>query len=140
MKAHVLVNLPEEYKHVRMNLYMNANYTHKQYKMNIKHYWYTDLGGKEHLQTGRSECDNVIKKNQSLEELFSPQKQQQLNYLQLQLLIQVIFSVLEQSLHVFQLVTLHFHSTLVNFRDLLTEQSITCLWENEWIIVHKKYR
>ena len=64
MKAHVLVNLPEEYKHVRMNLYMNANYTHKQYKMNIKHYWYTDLGGKEHLQTGRSECDNVIKKNQ----------------------------------------------------------------------------
>ena len=30
MKVHVLANLPEEYKNVRANLYMNADYLYEE--------------------------------------------------------------------------------------------------------------
>ena len=54
MKAHVLANLPEEYKHVRTNLYMNTDFTYEEYRKHIRHFWYTELGGKEYLRTGKS--------------------------------------------------------------------------------------
>ena len=50
----MLANLPEEYKHVRTNLYMNTDFTYEDYRKHIRHFWYTDLGGKEYLRTGRS--------------------------------------------------------------------------------------
>ena len=54
MKAHVLANLPEEYKHVRTNLYMNMDFTYEEYRKHIRHFWYTELGGKDYLRTGKS--------------------------------------------------------------------------------------
>ena len=57
MKAHVLANLLEEYKHVRMNLYMNTDFTYKEYRKHIRHFWYTELGRKEYLQI----CGNSAK-------------------------------------------------------------------------------
>ena len=51
MKAHMLANLPEEYKHVCTNLYMNTNFSYKEYRKHIRHFWYTELGGKEYLHT-----------------------------------------------------------------------------------------
>ena len=52
MKAHVLVNLPEEYKAVRTNLSMNCDYSYADYKKHIRHYWYTELGGKDLMDKG----------------------------------------------------------------------------------------
>ena len=52
MKAHVVVNLPDEYKAVRTNLSMNSEYTYSDYKKHIRHFWYTELGGKELLEKG----------------------------------------------------------------------------------------
>ena len=52
MKAHVLVNLPDEYKPVRTNLSMNSGYTYAEYKKHIRYYWYTELGGKDMVEKG----------------------------------------------------------------------------------------
>ena len=54
MKAHVWANLPKEYKHVHTNLYMNMEFKCQEYRKYIRHFCYTELGGKEYLQTGRS--------------------------------------------------------------------------------------
>ena len=63
MKAHVVVNLPDEYKAVRTNLSMNAAYTYADYKKHIRHYWYTELGGKDLLEKGT--CNVATTKNDS---------------------------------------------------------------------------
>ena len=59
MKAHVLANLPEEYKHVRTNLYMNTDFSYEEYRKHIRHFWYAELGGKEYLRTGKSSVTSM---------------------------------------------------------------------------------
>ena len=65
LKAHVLVNLPEEYKAVRTNLSMNANYTYEDYRKHIRHYWYTELGGKNLVDSGSCETVGSTKEDSS---------------------------------------------------------------------------
>ena len=55
IKAHVIACLPEEYKLVKTNLYMNSQYDYIQYKTHIRHYWYAELGGKEITENGQTE-------------------------------------------------------------------------------------
>ena len=55
MKAHVLANLPDEYKAVRTNLNMNSTYTYEDYKKHIRNYWYGELGGRDLVSHGTSE-------------------------------------------------------------------------------------
>ena len=52
MKAHVLVNLPEECKAVRTDLSMNCDYSYADYKKHIRHYWYTEPGGNDLMDKG----------------------------------------------------------------------------------------
>ena len=59
MKAHVLVDLPDEYKPVRTNLCMNSAYSYADYKKHIRHFWYTELGGKEMIEKGTCAAANI---------------------------------------------------------------------------------
>ena len=55
IKAHVLVNLPEEYEAIQTNLCMNPTYTYKDYRTHIRNHWLSRLGGKEMIEKGISE-------------------------------------------------------------------------------------
>ena len=52
IKAHVISNLPEEYKAVCTSLYMAESYTYNDYKRYVRHFWYSELGGKEMIANG----------------------------------------------------------------------------------------
>ncbi len=52
MKAQVLANLPEEYKPVCTNLYMNSQFNYEDYQRHIRNYWYAKLGGKDMINYG----------------------------------------------------------------------------------------
>ena len=55
VKAHVLVNLPEEYKAIQTNLRMNPTYSYKDYRTHIRNHWLSRLGGKEMIEKGTCE-------------------------------------------------------------------------------------
>ena len=55
VKAHVLVNLPEEYKAIQTNLRMNPTYSYKDYRTHIHNHWLSRLGGKEMIEKGTCE-------------------------------------------------------------------------------------
>ena len=58
IKAHVIACLPDEYKTVRTNLYMNSTFDYAEYKKYIRHYWYAELGGKEMTENRQTETNS----------------------------------------------------------------------------------
>ena len=60
MKAHVLANFPDEYKHVCTILNMNPKYSNEDYKKHIRNYWYRELGGKESIKNGTTGTDRTM--------------------------------------------------------------------------------
>lgn len=58
MKAHVLANLPEEYKPAWTGLYINQTFNYEDYKKYIRNYRYTELGFKDIIKYSTSETDS----------------------------------------------------------------------------------
>ena len=52
IKAHILVNLPEEYKAIQMNLCTNQICRYKGYLNHIRNFWLSRLGFKEIVEKG----------------------------------------------------------------------------------------